>query len=267
MGAMDLPPGPSTPTAVQTLEWVARPTALMRRCAARYGDVFTVRTMWMDAPMVFVSRPDDIKRVFAARPDVMTAGASSRILEPLVGPRSILLLDGDDHMRERKQMLPPFHGEALARWQGTIAELAEAELDSWEPGSPVRALGRMQALTLEVILRVVFGGPDPELRDAIRRVLDVGGSLPRMISMVVSPPGSRPWASFDASVARLDDLLEARQGRGLLPDRDQLVTLLAAGHETTAGALAWAVERLARHPEALERIRTGDDAWLDAVVK
>src|SRR5688500_14865449 len=119
MGSMlPLPPGPRAPVALQTSEWIARPTALLRRCQARYGEPFTLRIAWNDGPMVFISDPADIRRVFAAPPDVLRGGASSRVLEPFAGPTSILLLDGAEHLRQRKLMLPAFHGEALARWRG-----------------------------------------------------------------------------------------------------------------------------------------------------
>ena len=281
---MLLPPGPPAPAAIQTYEWIARPTALMRRCQARYGEPFTLKIAWADAPMVFVSDPQELKRVFTAAPDVLRAGASSTVLEPFAGPRSILVLDGDEHLRERRLMLPPFHGEALARWRETIAGLAAAELDGWPPGRPVHALRRMQALTLEVILRVVFGSGDAALRDAIRRTLDMTTSLPRLWAMGVLPRKAGPWRTFMRAVRDLDAVIHDRARRAeddgsvlaLLraadPEpaqlRDQLVTLLAAGHETTAGSLAWALERLARHPEILARMREEeDDEYLDAVVK
>jgi cytochrome P450 family 135 len=288
MGSMlPLPPGPRAPVALQTSEWIARPTALLRRCQARYGEPFTLRIAWNDGPMVFISDPADIRRVFAAPPDVLRGGASSRVLEPFAGPTSILLLDGAEHLRQRKLMLPAFHGEALARWRGTIAELAAAELDGWTPGRPIAAHERMQQLTLEVILRVVFGTGDPELRDAIRRTLDV--SMPRLVAMSLVPHERGPWGAFLRAVQRLDVLIERRIDRAAddgsvlavlraarheddTPPtrrelRDQLVTLLAAGHETTAGSLGWALERLARHPEVLRRMRAGDDAYLDAVAR
>jgi cytochrome P450 len=282
MHPMQLPPGPPAPAAVQTVEWVARPTALLRRCQARYGEPFTLRIAWNDGPMVLISDPADIKRVFAAGPDVLRPGASSTVLEPFAGPRSILVLDGAEHMRQRKLMLPPFHGDNLARWSGTIAELAHAELDRWVPNEPIRTHPRMQVLTLEVILRVVFGTGDPELRDAIRRTLDMTTSLPRLVAMSIVQREIGPWAAFMRSIRRLDALLERRieaaaddgsvlamlRAAGHEDTRDQLVTLLAAGHETTAGALGWALERLARHPQVLARIRDeDDDAYLDAVVK
>jgi cytochrome P450 len=282
MGSMELPPGPSAPPAIQTYEWIARPTTLMRRAQARYGEPFTLRLAWMDAPMVFTSDPAEIKRVYAAPPTVLHAGESSAFLEPFAGPRSILVLDGEEHMRERKLMLPPFHGEALPRWGATMARVAEEELDRWVPGRPLRALERMQAIALEVILRVVFGGGDAELRDAIRRALQV--PMPLLLAMSLWDDQRRgPYAAYLRRVRRLDGLLYERidrdRGEGSLLAvlkatgasraqlRDQLATLLAAGHETTAGALGWALERLARHPAVLARVREGDEAYLDAVVK
>jgi cytochrome P450 len=287
MGSMPLPPGPGEPAAIQMTEWIVRPTALLRRCHARYGEPFTLRIGWSDAPMVLVSDPADIKRIFAAPEDVLRGGSSSTVLEPFAGPHSILVLHGAEHLRQRRLMLPPFHGEALARWRETIAQLAQQELDRWTPGEPIRAHGRMQVLTLEVILRVVFGTGDPELRDAIRRTLDMTTSMPRLVAMSLVRGPVGPWASFNRAVRRLDALLyeridahaddgsvlavlrDARHEDGSPPSReelrDQLVTLLAAGHETTAGALGWAMERLARHPEVLRCM--GDEAYLDAVVK
>jgi len=234
--------------------------------------------------MVFVSDPAELRRIFTAGPDVLRAGASSTVLEPFAVPRSILVLDGDQHLRERRLMLPPFHGEALAGWRQTMADLAAAELDGWEPGRPVHALRRMQALTLAVILRVVFGSGDPALRDAIRRTLDMTTSLPRLWAMgVLGPRDIGPWRTFRRAVRNLDSLIHERIGAAAddgsvlallraadpTPEqlRDQLVTLLAAGHETTAGSLAWALERLSRHPEVLARVREEDDGYVDAVVK
>ena len=270
-----LPPGPSAPAALQTYEWVARPTTLMRRAQARYGEPFTLRLAWSDAPMVFTSDPAEIKRAYAT-PE-LRAGASSTFLEPFAGPRSILVLDGEEHLKERKLMLPPFHGEELQRWRETMASVAEAELVSWAPGRPLRTLERMQAVALEIILRVVFGGGDPQLRDAIRRALQL--PMPMLLAMSL---WQWPYAAYLRRIRALDALLYERidhDGDGTLLAvlkatgasreqlRDQLATLLAAGHETTAGSLGWALERLARHPEVLARIRAGDEAYLDATVK
>jgi cytochrome P450 len=275
MGSM-LPPGPKAPAALQTYEWVARPTTLMRRAQARYGEPFTLRLAWSDAPMVFTSDPAEIKRVYAA-PE-LRAGASSTFLEPFAGPRSILVLDGEEHLKERRLMLPPFHGDELQRWRETMTSVAEAELASWAPGKPLRTLERMQAVALDIILRVVFGGGDPRLRDAIRRALQV--PMPMLLAMSLS---QWPYSVYLRRVRALDALLYERidqdgddgtllavlKGTGASREqlRDQLATLLAAGHETTAGSLGWALERLARHPEVLARIHDGDEEYLDATVK
>lgn len=278
-----LPPGPGAPAVAQTVEWIARPTDLLRRSAARYGEPFTLRTLWADAPMVLVSDPDTIKRVYSAAEDVLRGGASSTVLEPFAGPSSILLTSGELHLRQRRLVLPPFHGKRMEEHRATVAALAAAEVARWRPGTPLRTLPRMQELTLDVILRVVLGTPDPALRAAIRDALDMTTALPRLVTLSIAPRGSAPWRPFMRAVARVDGLLRAaiRRGGGgssVLDEliaagaseaelRDQVVTLLAAGHETTAGSLAWACERLARHPEVVTRLRDGDDAYLDATVK
>src|SRR3954452_7899194 len=278
-----LPPGPSAPAALQTVEWIVRPPALLRRAQARYGEPFTVRTAYWDAPMVLVSDPAEIKRIYAAPGEVLRGGEGASFLEPFVGPTSVLIAHGEDHLRRRRQALPALHGDALRRWAATMAEVAHAELDTWVPGRPLRTLPRMQALTLEVIQRVVFGSRDDELRDALRAALDQTQSTPNLIAMSLLQRdlGPRsPFGRFVRSVARIDALLEeriatpapgsvvealAQSGASGQELRDQLVTLLAAGHETTATALAWALERLARHPDALAAL-TGD-ATIDATVK
>jgi len=282
-GGMMLPPGPREPAAVQTVEWIARPTAFLRRCRARHGEPFTVRVAWADAPMVLVSDPEAIRRVFAADPAVLHGGASSTVLEPFAGPTSILLTHGPEHLRRRRELLPAFHGDALAGGRETIAAMAAAEVAAWPGGATLRTLPRMQALTLDVILRVVFGpGERPELRAAIRRALDMTASLPRLMAMSLHRGAT--WNRFLRAVGEVDGLLAREIDRGGHPAgsllgalaaadvgrqelRDQVVTVLAAGHETTAGSLAWALERLAHHPAVQARVRDGDDAYLGAVVK
>jgi cytochrome P450 len=273
-----LPPGPREPQALQTVEWIVRPTALLRRAAARYGEPFTLRTAWSDAPLVLTSDPEEIKRVYRAPADVLEGGDSSAFLEPFVGPNSILILKGEQHLRQRRQMLPPFHGEALRRWTNTMAEVANEELDTWVTGRVMKALPRMQAVTLEVIQRVIFGSRDPELRSALRVPLDMTASTWRLISMSLVKAGP-PYTGFMRAVERLDGLIYDRIDRAGDGDaivdmltgtreekRDQLVTLLAAGHETTATALAWALERLARRPTEL---RTDEqiDAFVSEVLR
>jgi cytochrome P450 len=280
-----LPPGPRLPAAVQTFEWVARPARFLERAAARHGEPFTLRTYWAGEPLVLVWSPEEVRRLFTAGPDDLRASGAP-LLEPFAGPTSILVLEGEAHLRQRRLMLPPFHGERMRALQPMVAELAAAEVASWRPGE-MRAIGRMQSLTLDIIMRAVFGTGQEALREDIRNALDVVGSVPRLTAMSVLRR-KRVWAPFRQAVERVDErlfalvgagtggpildlLLEARHEDGSPPApreiRDQLVTLLAAGHETTATALAWAIELLARRPEVLARIRHGDDAYLDAVVK
>ena len=267
----------------QTARWIVRPAAFLEECAARYGEPFTLRTQWADAPMVCVWDPDEIKRIFTAPTDQLRAGASSALLEPFAGRTSILLAEGEAHLRQRKLMLPAFHGEKLAGWRETMAREARDEVGRWMPDTTLTALPRMRELTLRVIMATVFGGPEPGLTEEIRRALAMTHSLPRLLAMVVL---NRQQA-FHRAVGRVDDLLleriadrraRPRDDGAILetllastPDdhevRDQVVTLLAAGHETTAAALAFALERLARHPDVLGRLRDGDDAYADAVAK
>src|SRR3954454_23145268 len=139
-----LPPGPREPAALQTIEWIVRPTALLRRAQKRYGEPFTLNTSYMDAPLVLTSDPQEIKRIYAAPDDVLMAGESSGILEPFVGPNSVLILSGDEHLEQRRLMLPPFHGERLKRWADTVAEISHRELDTWPAGTTIKTLPRMQ---------------------------------------------------------------------------------------------------------------------------
>ena len=280
---MRFPPGPRSPSPWQTARWIVRPAAFLEQCAARYGEPFTLRTQWADAPMVCVWDPAEIKRIFTAPPEQLRAGASSALLEPFAGETSILLAEGDAHLRQRKLMLPAFHGEKLAGWRDTMAREAQAEVAAWAPGETLTALPRMRELTLRVIMATVFGAPEPSLTAEIRRALDMTHSLPRLLAMVVLDR----QGAFHRAVERVDALLleriadrraRPRDDGAILETllastdddrevRDQVVTLLAAGHETTAAALGFALERLARHPHVLGRIRDGGDDYLDAVVK
>jgi cytochrome P450 family 135 len=285
-----LPPGPREPAALQTLEWVARPTAFLRRCAAAHGEAFTIRLSFDDAPLVLVWHPDAVRAVYAASPDVARRGASPGPLRPVAGPRSILFADGEPHLRIRRLMLPAFHGDRIAAYRDVVRAVATEHVERWPRGRPVEALRLMQELTLEVILRAVFGTDDARMAADIRATLGVAGSLPRAVAMSLVQrdlgPYS-PWGAFVRRMAVVDEQLMAliarRRAAGAGGDdvlgqllaaglddgelRDHLVTLLAAGHETTAGSLAWAVERLAREPQALARVRGGDEPWIDAVVK
>ena len=165
-----LPPGPRAPAWWQTVEWILRPTALLRRSAARFGEPFTLRTLWADAPLVLVSDPEDVRRVFTAGPEALQGGGSA-VLEPFAGPASLLVLDGDEHLRARRVQLPAFHGERMSAYRPLVAGLAAAEIDGWPRGRELRTHERMQALTLRVMLRVVFGDESARLRSAIEDAL------------------------------------------------------------------------------------------------
>jgi cytochrome P450 len=292
--------------------WTMRPAAFLRQVHARFGDPVTIRTYWMDEPMVLFSHPDAVREVFRLDPQIAPAGQSWEFLRPFAGPHSILVLDGEEHLRERRLIQTPFHGERMRAFQPTVAELARRELSTW--GGRVVALERMKHLTLETILRIVFGARSEaeveELRDAVHGTLDSVRSMPRMLAMaLVQRDLGRysPWGRFRLAVERFDrlllDLVARRRAepdgdghrsgpgraRPLAHDsmlalllaqrdesgnpptdrhlRDQLVALLAAGHDTSAASLAWAFERLARHPAVHARLREDDPAYLDAVVK
>ena len=293
---MDLPPGPRAPAVWQTLAWMTRPGAFLRRVHARFGDPATIRTYWTEEPMVLFSSPDSVRAVFRLDPAIAPAGQSWEFLRPFAGPHSILLLDGEEHIRERRLLQGPFHGERMRAFAPMIGELARRELTTWN--GRVVALDRMRELTLDIILRVVFGARDDELahvRGVIEESLATVRSLPWVLAMAIvrKDLGPRsPWGRFRIAVERFDAelyellarrraearedsmlalLLEACDDDGNPPSdqhlRDQLVALLVGGHDSSAASLAWAFELLARHPGVQARLREGDPAYLDAVVK
>jgi cytochrome P450 len=294
---MDLPAGPRAPAIWQTVAWMTRPAGFLRRVHDRFGDPVTIRTYWTEEPMVLFSHPDAVRDVFRLDPAIAPAGQSWEFLRPFAGAHSILLLDGEEHLRERRLLQGPFHGERMRAFTPTVAELARRELSTWS--GRVTALERMRQLTLEIILRVVFGArgeqETAQLRYAVDGALGSVRSLPQMLAMALvrRDLGPRsPWGRFRAAVERFDavlfDLLARRRAEPsgdsmlalLLAQRDedgnpvsdrhlrdQLVALLVGGHDSSAASLAWAFERLARHPEVQARLREGDPAYLDAVVK
>src|SRR5215213_2977957 len=209
---MELPPGPRAPAAWQTVGWTVRPAAFLRRAHERFGDPVTIRTYWTDEPMVLFSSPDAVRELFRLDPAVAPAGQSWEPLRPFAGKHSILLLDGDEHIRERRLIQTPFHGERMRSFQPLVAELARDELDGWS--GRVVTLERMRRLALETILRVVFGvrgeREAAELRDAVHGTLDTVRSMPRMLAMSLVQrdlgPGS-PWGRFRLAVERFDSLL------------------------------------------------------------
>ena len=302
--ATALPPGPRLGPVLGTLHWLLRPGPFMEATRRRYGDVWTM-TLLRDR-FVMVSDPELIKLIFTGPPEQMHAGEANVILEPVVGPRSVLLLDDQAHMAQRKLLLPPFHGKHIERYAEIMREACERDLADWPRDRAQPLLPAMQRITLEVIMRAVFGIGDTdgerqaELRGHLRNLLDWTANPWRMLQIgMLAQFGGRAVKHFialmtpvDAALraeirrAREDPAIEARDdilallvaarhedGSPMSEDelRDELMTLLLAGHETSATGLAWAMERLLRHPEMLERVRTealaGEDEFVDAVVK
>ncbi|QEC46598.1 cytochrome P450 [Baekduia soli] len=296
-------PGPRMPRAMQTLGWTSRPLPFVERAHAAFGDVFRIK-IGRDT-FVVLADPADVKQVFTGDPAVYHAGEANIILLPFLGHKSVLLLDDAAHLSQRKLLLPPFHGGKMRRHVGLMREIAEREIAGWPTGVPFAVQPRMQALTLEVIMRIVFGVDegDPRLarlRTRLTHFLETTATPREMRRLLVNGPiraeRRRIFASLldpvDAVIAeviadhrRRDDLADrddvlsmlllARHDDGSPMDdaelRDELVTLLVAGHETTATALAWAVERLTRHRAALERLteeaRAGGEEYVDAVIR
>jgi cytochrome P450 len=298
-----LPPGPDWNLAVSTWRWWRRPLDVLEHCRARYGDTFTYR-LPHEGTWVFVSDPESVKQVFTGDPRLLHAGEANIILLPFLGENSVLLLDEPEHMVQRKLMLPSFHGKRMQAYGELMAAIAAKEIESWPADRPLATRPRMQALTLEVILRTVFGLGEGErlerLRNELRSLIEMGTERRWVIAMVaLGPRRIGRFPPFRRALERVDRILfEEIEARRRAPDlaeredilslllqarhedgtemserelRDELMTLLTAGHETTATALAWAIELLARHPEALDRLReeveAGDEDYVDAVIK
>jgi cytochrome P450 len=300
-----MPPGPPLPRFLQTLGFIFAPAPFLDTCRRRYGDVVTMGTLF-DPKFVMVFDPDVVKQVFRGPHEQLRAGEANAPLGPVLGARSVLLLDGDEHLRQRRLMLPSFHGERMREYESVMTAAADRAIDSWPVGETFTLLPTMQSLTLDVIMHAVFGveeGPrQEELKRRVRTMLDPVGSRAAILLMVLSGGRlgvtgrmerfQRQRRSMDeviyAEIARrraatdleertdvLSMLLLARDEQGeAMTDaelRDELVTLLVAGHETTATGLAWAFELLLRNPAVRARaeaaVAEGDTAYLDAVVK
>jgi cytochrome P450 len=298
-----LPPGPSWTPISGTLRWMTRPLAMVEACRARYGDAFTVRFLH-EGTVVMVSHPEDIKRIFTADPAIVHAGEHRELMKAIFGENSLVCLDEEDYARQRRLLLPPFHGERLAAYAELIAEITRAELAGCELGTPIRFAELLRAIALETILRAVFGTEDPAravpIRDAISDLFDLTSSLARMGPLMLLGPARAPRVpTVRRLMDRVDELIFAevdnRRAEGGLderPDvlsilmttrhedgsemtsqeiRDELLTLLIGGHETTATALSWAVEFLSHFPAVAARLRAdvaaGGTEYLDAVVK
>ena len=299
-----LPPGPSEAQAIQTARWLLRPIAFMESSRRRYGDAFSVSFLGFERPMVMLSDPDAIRALYTAHEHGLPAGRSIALL-PVMGPGSVLLLEGQEHLARRKLMLPPFHGERMRSYEATVREVTEREIDSWSDGSPFAIHPRMQAVTLEVILQAVFGVTDParsaRLRERLPLLLGETSSAALQFRVLLSRRVGRgdPMAAMNELLREIDELLLAEiaerradpaaaeredilsllvaarfEDGSEMSDRevrDQLVTLLLAGHETTATALAWTFDLLLRNPATLARLTAevdaGDeDTYLRAVI-
>jgi cytochrome P450 len=305
-----LPPGPSWPPLVQTMALFRFRHRFHPWLRRKYGPTYTVQLVPGGRPLVLFTRPEDVKEIFAGDPEVFHAGKGNSILGPIMGEHSLLLQDGAEHKRARKLLMPAFNGQALRGYQDLVTDLARDEVAHWPAGRTFASLDRMNALTLEVILRVVFGVTDErrlaELRPRVNATVDINP----VIMLAWSYPRLQkygPWKKVVDNQHELDRLMYAEiRERRTAPDlpertdvlsrliregmssanpedrlsdtelRDQLVTLLLAGHETTATALSWALYELGRDPDLMRRTQEaadadpGDadgDAWLDAVMK
>jgi cytochrome P450 len=283
------------PRAAQTAAFSLRPGPFMLRAWQRYGDVFTIRIA-TEPPWVMLAHPDAVREVFTGDPAILHAGKANVILRPFLGHASVLLLDGREHLRQRKLMLPPFHGSRMTSYRDMVAEIARDHIATWPRGTPLPIAPRMQEITLDVVLRVIFGVSEAArlgaLRERVRAMVEriMGG--PSLVALSVAGPARiERHGLYDGVMHPVDDLLaeqirarRAEPGEDVLSLllaarhengdpmtdrelRDELVTLLVAGHETTATALAWAVERLVRVPGGWDALRAGGEAYAEAAGK
>jgi cytochrome P450 len=290
------------PSALQAIGWTWRSLPFMERCQRRYGDVFTLRVRH-GGTWVLVCDPEDVKRVFTAAPERLGVGEANTLLGPVLGPRSVMLLEEPQHMTRRKLMLPQFHGQKMESYGGTMAEIARRAVAQWPLDRPFELWPRMQAITLEAVMRVVFG-PMPtdstrRLQELLRELTDRMNTPRRLTLLALLGPRSMVG---DSEFRKTMDLTEAaaleevrkRRAAGVGSAREDIVSMLAHAHYEdgspmtardlrdelitllldgpTSTSLAWVFERLLRHPDKLRRLREEidrgeDDAYLDAVVK
>jgi cytochrome P450 family 135 len=299
-----LPPGPRMPSALQATGWALRPLSFMERCEKRYGEIFTLRVRH-GRPWVFLTNPEHVKQVFTTNAELLRAGAgeANPLLGPLLGARSVMLLDEPQHMSDRKRLLPSFHGRRMQEYGEMMTDVARREIGHWPLGEPFELWPRMQAISLEVVMRAVFGDVDSDRLERLReRLVKLTNwvNKPRRL-MLLAAVGQRSITASDgfrAVMGPVEELVleEVRRRRvetngseqetilSMLEHayyedgspmseekmRDELVTMLSDG--PTATSLAWAFERLLRHPDKLARLREEvwggeSDDYLDAVVK
>ncbi len=298
-----LPPGPRMPSGLQAVGWTWRSLPFMERCQRRYGDVFTLRVRH-GGTWVLVCDPEDVKRVFTAAPQTLGVGEANTLLGPVLGPRSVMLLEEPQHMTRRKLMLPQFHGRRMESYGGMMAEVARRAVADWPTGRPFELWPRMQAITLEAVMRVVFG-PTPtdstrRLQELLRELTDRMNAPRRLTLLALLGPRSMVGdpefrAAMDLVEAVALEEVRKRRAEGEHLEREDIVSMLAHAHYEdgspmtaqdlrdelitllldgpTSTSLAWVFERLLRHPDKLERLREEvhrgqeDPPYLDAVVK
>ena len=298
-----LPPGPRLPRVVQTAAFVLRGVRFLEACRRRYGELVTLGTLF-DSGFVMVFDPALVKELFQGSPEQLHAGEANALLGPVLGERSVLLLDGTEHLRHRRLMLPSFHGAQMRAWVDAMREATDLEIDTWPVGESFPIFASMQSLTLQVIIRVVFGyrpGPEAdELKRRLRAMIEPvarprGLLLAQLLAHLHARGERRAISRFEAQRDAVDELLYAEIARRredpdlaqrtdvfsallLAQDergerltdrevRDELVTLLMAGHETTAVGLAWTFDLLLHTPAVHQRASDRDDEYLDAVIK
>jgi cytochrome P450 len=304
--SLPLPPSIQLPRAIQVLRFNQRQIDFVFGARRRLGEVFRMRGIVPGDPVI-TSHPDHVQSLFTAKPDQAPSLTGESPLRPIVGPNSVLTAIGPRHMRQRKLLLPPFHGEAIARYEEMIRDAAAREIDSWPIGDPIALAPRMQAITLDVIMAGVFGidgaprrgTPEHALRRATKGLLAASTWKSAQLAELMNIGRDEPIGITKAGLEFLDRptyqvirerravsdlgdrrdilslLLQARTEEGeALTDqelRDELLTLVLAGHETTANSLAWIWERLVRTPAAHDRLRDavrgGDEALSAKVVE
>ena len=295
--APSLPPGPRHPVALQTLRYGLDPYGFFESAQRAFGDMFTVRVM--RETWVILGHPRLVTDLYAKGPDEVDSGVANWSLRPLLGTQNLLLLDGAEHLRRRRLVLPPFHGDRMRAYEDLIRATTRDELATWPPSAPVRTLERMHAITLRVVLRAVFGladGPALErLASSLRRLMTWTTDMRRgLVFGFLGPERLTALRGFQRQRADVDRQLHAeiaaRRSAGDLearadilslllvardPDgrsltdrelRDELMTLLVAGHETTAAALSWALTEAATDPVSQSRIAAGEPGLAAAAI-
>lgn len=290
MSALQLPDGPQTHPWLQTYRWLSSPLEYLEDCAKTYGDIFTLRIGPLFKPQVFVSNPQGIQQIFSTDPKHLDSGAATGFQAPLLGSQSLLALDGKPHQRQRKLLAPPFHGERMLAYDQLIREITQEVSNKWQVGETISILSSMQSISFQVILKAVFGLAQGERYEQLKQMLIavLNPKRPALRALILLFPSLRrdlgpwsPWGEFLSLRQQIDQLIyEEIQERKAQPDssrtdilslmmatrdeageamtnlelRDELMTLLIAGHETTATSLTWALYWIHKQPHVREKL-------------